>query len=566
MTSQITDLINPMRLRLGIKRAFTGDVGEILGELFQNSQRAGARNVQITTDDKGFIYQDDGRGLRDETDFEALIKLGESGWDQRIEEEQQPMGLGLHALLAHEAVKSVVFTSNLLSLAIEVERWWKDEPYALGWRERLTPISFPAPGMSIGVTCSKEMSEKLVKALTDSYATRSAAQGYYDLLDISLNDVAVNTKVPNAALSEIRLIETAYQNNRLIIGLHDKNGYSTTTGLWVNWFGQMIQVTQHSHFSAYLEVRRGRPVNPMAPSRRGVIHDQALEVLLDFIRDALAEYFTTTPASEINALALQGFYRDYPEQARQLPIFVAARRRPYEPGQDSSEMARSFEAEVVRYGHPPLLVADEVKFVQEDGKVFSESYGLHTFLDLTGAAYEMLAANELRLHIRHLWWKPGAQIPLPDGCSLIFYEAGQWGFGSEDHPPADWRNVGDQVVFTFNDTSNWDVESVDFTVGGADPQEFYRADAWAGFDPNNDDGRGYDEMSESYGESCEREIRRVIGNAIPRNFSWDDLIRFVPEGERIISFIPQYKGRGNRRPETVTLTLSNEEKVHLRIH
>ncbi len=45
MTSQITDLINPMRLRLGIKRAFTGDIGEILGELFQNSQRAGARNV-----------------------------------------------------------------------------------------------------------------------------------------------------------------------------------------------------------------------------------------------------------------------------------------------------------------------------------------------------------------------------------------------------------------------------------------------------------------------------------------------------------------------------------------
>lgn len=566
MASQITDLINPMRLRLGIKRAFTGDVGEILGELLQNSQRAGARHVWIVTDEKGFIYQDDGRGLRDEADFEALIKLGESGWDERVEEEQQPMGLGLHCLLAHEAVESVTFTSNLLSLALNARRWWTDEAYAVNWRERLATISFPAPGLSIGVTCSKEMSEKLVKALTDSYATRSAAQGYYDLLDISLNDAPVNTKVPAAALPKVPLIETAYQNNRLIIGLHDKNGYPTVTGLWINWFGQMIQVNWHSHFNAYLEVRRGRPVSPMAPSRRGVINDQAFKDLLDSIRDALTDYFATTPAGEINALVLQGFYRDYPEQARKLPIFVAARRQSYEPGQDSSEMARSFEAEVFHYKHPPLLIADDVQLVQEDGKVFSESYGLHTFLELTGAAYELLAADESRLQIQHLWWKPGAQIPLPDGCFLIFYEAGQWGFGSEGEPPTEWRDVGDQPVFTFNDTSNWDVDSVDFTVGGADPQEFYRADAWAGFDPNNDDGRSYDEMTDSYGESCEREIRKVIGNAIPRNFSWDDLLRFIPEGDQIIDVTPQYKSRRNRRPEVVTLTLSNDEKVALKIH
>ncbi len=118
--SQINDLINPVRLRLGIKRAFTGDVHEILCELFGNSQRAEARNVQITTDDRGFIYQDDGRGLRDWSDFESLLKLGESGWDQRVEEEQQPMGLGIHSLLAHDEVESVTvpISNNWQSLPI----------------------------------------------------------------------------------------------------------------------------------------------------------------------------------------------------------------------------------------------------------------------------------------------------------------------------------------------------------------------------------------------------------------------------------------------------------------
>ena len=112
--SQIDDLINPARLSLGIKRAFTGDIQEVLCELFQNSARAGARNVQITIDDRGFIYQDDGRGLRDRSDFRALLKLGESGWDQRVEDDQRPNGLGIHSLLAHDEVESVTFSSNLL--------------------------------------------------------------------------------------------------------------------------------------------------------------------------------------------------------------------------------------------------------------------------------------------------------------------------------------------------------------------------------------------------------------------------------------------------------------------
>jgi len=99
-------------------------------------------------------------------------------------------------------------------------------------------------------------------------------------------------------------------------------------------------------------------------------------------------------------------------------------------------------------------------------------FGLHTFLELTGAAY-----------------------------------------------PAEWREISNHVVFAFNDPNNWDVDSVDFTVGGADPQDFYQTDAWAGFDPSNDQGRSREEMSESYRESCEREIRNLIGNAVPKNFS-----------------------------------------------
>jgi len=562
-TLQINDLINPARLRLGIKRAFTGDIHEILSEAIQNSARAGARNIWITTDDRGFTYLDDGRGLRDESDFEALLKLGESGWNQRVQEAEQPLGLGVYSLFAHDEIESVTFSSNLLSLTLDTRLWW-DWQYAAGWRENLRTTCFPAPGMNIGVVCSKALTDQLVKTLTDPWLIyRSPARGYIGLLNVMFNDMVVNTSVPEDAMPSVPLIETSYQNNRLVIGLYGKEGYTTQNGIWINFHGQMIPVDQYSRFQVYIEVRQGRPINPMSPSRRGIIKDEALNKLCDFIRDSLFEYFSRTPIEEIDPLALSQFYHDYPAQASKLPCFVAARRKRYESGDDVSKMTSLSAPQVLSYENSPLLLADKARVIREDGTVDSVEYGLHTFLELTGAPFKVMDADDSRLDVRTLWWKPGEQIQIANGCPQIFYKAGQWGLGKEQEPPAEWREINNHVVFAFNDPNNWDVENVDFTVGGADQQDFYQTDAWAGFDPNNDQGRSREEMSDSYQESCEREIRNLIGNAVPKNFSWDDLLRFVPEGEQIIAVTPEYKSRRKHRPAGVILLLSNDELVRL---
>lgn len=60
-------------------------------------------------------------------------------------------------------------------------------------------------------------------------------------------------------------------------------------------------------------------------------------------------------------------------------------------------------------------------------------------------------------------------------------------------------------------------------------------------------------MSESYRESREREIRNLIGDAVPKNISWDDLLRFVPEGEQIIAVTPEYRSRRKHRPAASTI-------------
>jgi hypothetical protein len=217
--------------------------------------------------------------------------------------------------------------------------------------------------------------------------------------------------------------------------------------------------------------------------------------------------------------------------------------------------------QVLSYENPPLLLADNTRVIREDGTVTSVEYGLHTFLELTGAAYKVLKADESRFDIRHLWWKPGERITLPGGCPQIFYKAGQWGLRTEQEAPEQWHEISNHTVFAFSNPNNWNVDSFYFTVGGADPQGFYQSDAWAGFDPSNDQGRSREEMSESYRESCEREIRNLIGNAVPKNFTWDDLLKFVPEGEQIIAVTPEYKSRRKHRPVSIMITLSNDEML-----
>jgi hypothetical protein len=132
--------------------------------------------------------------------------------------------------------------------------------------------------------------------------------------------------------------------------------------------------------------------------------------LTDFIRDSLFEYFSRTQVEEIDPLALMQFYHDYPEHASKLPCFVAARRKRYESGDDISKIISLFSPQVLSYENPPLLLDDKARVVWEGGTVNSVEYGLHTFLELTGAAYKVMEADESRLDIRRLWTHGEASI------------------------------------------------------------------------------------------------------------------------------------------------------------
>src|SRR5215210_6505009 len=125
MPDGLTDLINTDRVRSSIRRLFQNDIAECLSELFQNSQRARASKVEILTCEERFTYRDDGHGLIGGVEgFHTLLKIAESNFDNDTITDQDPMGLGIHALLAPDVISRVTFSSDGHRLALDTKRWW----------------------------------------------------------------------------------------------------------------------------------------------------------------------------------------------------------------------------------------------------------------------------------------------------------------------------------------------------------------------------------------------------------------------------------------------------------
>ena len=75
---------------------FDATPGQTLAELYQNARRAGARRIEVTTDDRTgtLTVSDDGAGIADPA---SVLAFGQSEWSGRAADEQ-PAGMGLYAL------------------------------------------------------------------------------------------------------------------------------------------------------------------------------------------------------------------------------------------------------------------------------------------------------------------------------------------------------------------------------------------------------------------------------------------------------------------------------------
>jgi len=104
------------RLLSKADRLFTGTLDGRIIEILQNARRAGATEVTITNENGLVTIRDNGKGI---TDFVKLLDLGDSDWDQAMEQAEDPAGVGVFCL----APRKVTICSKDQKLVITKGGW-----------------------------------------------------------------------------------------------------------------------------------------------------------------------------------------------------------------------------------------------------------------------------------------------------------------------------------------------------------------------------------------------------------------------------------------------------------
>lgn len=557
----LSSLVNPQKVRSSIKRLFQNSAKEILAELFQNAARALAQAVSITTSETCVIVADDGHGLLGGVGgFHTLLRIAESYFENETVADQQPMGLGVCALLSHDKVTCVTFASGSLALAIDTASWWTTPAYYESWFERLQPLDEPVAGLRITIDCDAEFVTHVRKAL-EPEATRyshmlmtSAAQGYKGIIDITLDGKPVEVGLPDWARVREPLIHTAYQGCELTIGY---SGDHTLSASSVSWYGQVIPI-RTSYFQFCLEVRAGRPVNPRSPTRQGLIEDDAYHALKRFVADQVFAFLCDGANRErvlpkhVQAL----FLLDHQRALRECPYLVARPLLPLAEISSCGDVDQLGDRELFTYTDAPNFVAPEVMVVA-GGEVKPMDSGLSSFLPMLGSAYTIDCGDQRRVTVRRLWWRPKGKAK-----HYFFHRPGEWGLGTAERQPDRWEKVTADCVFTFEYPDNTDFTSVNWTAGCLDILNFLNKYAWAGFNPDSDD-RGYDDIQFEYEESVTEMVRKVTGRCVRREFRPTDLPPFFTNRESPIAGIQFHY----RKQVASAITVKNRagESVRLRL-
>ena len=560
----IGTLVNADNIKSSVKRMFRNTPAEIFGELFQNSARAGAKRVTITTREGGFTVSDDGSGVDGVKGFQALLKIAETRYANPGVAEQHPMGVGLMSLLSHSSVRSVTFISGNLELTVETEKWFgDDEAYSRAWFDRLRTRPHRTEGLTISVECEPEMVKALKPALRaqDKHGNFSPAQGYEGILEITLDGEVVETRLPLWAQITQVLVETTFAGARLVIGFRGDSGHCERSSS-VNWYGQLIPVKFEGSFDFHLVVTSGRAVEPRSPSREGLVENESYHALLAFVKDQLFAYlFDPRNRDDIQPWWISACATlDRQRALRESPYYVVKTLLPLRAApENDTEVDTVGDDALFAYAdaEQPLLLDGGVQLLL-NGESYGEDSGLCTFIGMTGAAYRLSFGDSKRLNVKTVWWKPGNPV------GEFFYEPGVWGIGGLDTEPAEWLPVTADNVFTYSQTANWDIGDAEMTAAASDPITFLNTFAWGAWSYDHDEA-SWQELHEAFESSLKATVRRLLGNCVAATFSVQDVVPFFKQpGSRVetISFI---YGERSVTPDAINATSQHGETVELKL-
>ena len=519
-------------------RLFTNRLSQVFVELLQNARRAGASLVSVTTNPGAaagttrITFTDNGSGI---DDFNKLLYLGESGWDEAVERAEDPAGMGLFALLH----SGVTVSSRGKTATITTEAFLGKEPVQV--RDQDTPD--PETGTTL--VFIREEAETSIKETLQ----RVVRHGPVDVL---FNGVVLGRQDFLAGAAYIKEVDGV----RIGVFLGDSAPWET-----VNFHGNAIRVTllerdlgkivlSPAHITplnitARVDIVSTTSLHLKLPDRTDLVYDQAFSVLRRQVRRTLLEYLATVdehiapfPVYK-EALDLGIFLK--PAVAYLQPFFVSA--------QDSNSGQEPFDGDQCDY-HPRVYEAAECTLVTLDNDTcetasFTFDLGsrdrqlpgslVPVQLERGFEGYEwydsMARCHNFKLTIDD---KPAEDAaPISDltlvGSIQLSFDLERSGAAPEqivwDLPFAGWsQDSQDEAILFITRDSEW-------AKTGSPYQPFSLIDAaqHLAFNPSDDpDADSFDTQEEFFQQRYEESIIKVLGGsiaaarlALSRALDWD---------------------------------------------
>lgn len=621
-------IVNEKRLPSTIKRLFKNSVSEIVGELLQNAQRAGATEIHFFLDReaKTIVIRDDGSGIAPDKDVWArVLRMADSFYqDSEVEENQKPMGVGLLSLFALDSVKSVSINSRGKCATIETGKLWQSESYWATWTDLITDtpefvgsfeltVEYDEPETTFSYNQFAHKFEYALTKFGDGNAFASP-RGYRDFLKIFLDGKEVDTTLPAECVpdGDDLIFNGFYENNRLRIG---QTASPFRNYAYIVWYGQIIKLDSQIPF--LLEVSQNSLVTPLAPTRSGLIKDEKFETLRKFVEDAVfAAFADEETARKAKPAFINRLYQSYPARAKS-ELSVCVVREVASPPDRLIESSDDFYAQgaekVLSYReieNRKIDVFESGVFLSADARRNLPSYfnfaeeqpadnaaavsewteigaGAESFAAILagGAIHFLVAGNRERLPLKNIYWKPGAMI------KSVFARAGEFAVVAVDAVPAesDFRPVSHQV-FVFEYTGNFDIEEIEgLCVGLPIANKSDLLDAvleWLGiygkacFSPNDD--YDYEPQETDFDNSISRLVLGLRGDVLSTNWNFDELKTLVGKiftesvekvgaksGENPTCADAQIKGieflSGNGQEAKMIVKLANETEITVKV-
>jgi len=260
MQETICAKVNP-RLLTKADRLFTGTAEGRVIEILQNARRAGATEVRITNKDGFVTVEDNGSGIED---FQKLLDLGGSGWDEKLEAGEDPAGVGLFSL----APRKVTIISGSKQTVIDKDGW-------TGKPVEVTENTEVLNGTILKFRDEKPWDMELVEKHAVFAGIRVIVDGKYCHQMPFCSSEAMYYKNPGCKI-EVTDEVSKYHSHWASNWYHGR--------LLVNFHGQVVQVdhwpgkSRHS-LTILVDIADQTDIRLMLPARTRLVENQAFEQL-----------------------------------------------------------------------------------------------------------------------------------------------------------------------------------------------------------------------------------------------------------------------------------------------